>query len=142
VFSNLAARVLFLQADDGGRSLSLALTNLTSTEVVHATVFGNEPSAPLSYRLSIANLVKTKTLSQSVLDDKGAEFVKLVGEQPYDTVQREIGPIFEHHKQFNDFLDAMDNVQSRYAAIPGWCIPLFCIPILGIATFAIKRCRS
>ncbi len=142
VFSDAAVNAIYVHAADEHSRRRVALTALGSRDEGAITVWKDDLSDSLSFRYSVPTLVKAKSLKDAILGGKGEHFVQLVGSQPYLALQEEFEPLMAKNADYVRFLEESDPDGAGPPAIPGWCIAIFCVPIIGIAGFAFKRCRG
>jgi hypothetical protein len=142
VYSNSALRLVHVEAyDSAGKSLSLTLNRLGDNEVLHASLISHADAEPMHFRISVPELVKTRRLADSVLDGRADEIIGIAGEQSADAVPDEWEPLTAGNSGYEDFLRDTSADKSDLPLIPGWCIAIYCVPIIGIGGLLIRRCR-
>lgn len=141
LFSDSAVHAMYVHATAEHTTRRIALTGLGNRDEGLITVWNDDLSDPLSFRYSVPTLVKAKSLKDAILAGKGEHFVQLVGAQPYTSVQEEFEPLLAKNAEYTHFLEQSDPDGAGHPAVAWWCIPIYCIPIVGIAALLIKKCR-
>ena len=140
IVHNALAGIVHVNVSEGPLKKYVVLSDITNPNTMHLTVI-SDGGRPEVFAISAAEITKSKSLRKSVLGNRGEELVALVGEQSYDKTHSDLDSIFSGDAHYERFLEETDAVTSEHACFSNWCIPFYCIPIVGILTYAVKKCR-
>ncbi len=140
VLVNSKGGAVDVHANYAGESKTITLSSLKSTTSIHLTTY-KDNIKPEVFVLSIPRLIKTRSLKHSVEGRDSADLIAIVGEQDYETTELQYGAAFSKNAAYKEFLEKMNSADSNVPGVAGWCIPLYCVPIIGIAAYLIKKCR-